>query len=117
MRKTVAALALSAAAAGSMMLAGSAHAATTARPAERSDLPGYECLFRGPAPTIWPPIINGRFCAAVNGAPEGGFVRGPVRISIREEEGRAWICRHANAENYPESVVGHECFPEEEGPF
>lgn len=116
MRKTVAALALSAAAAGSLMLAGSAHAATTARPGDREDLPGYDCLFRGPAPAIWPPMINGRLCAAVNGAPEGGFARGPVRIWIREER-RAWICGHVNAENYPESVLGRECFPEEEGPF
>lgn len=116
MRKTVAALALSAAA-GSLMLAGSAHAATTARPADRFDIPGYDCLFRGPAPAIFPPMINGRLCAAVNGAPEGGFVPGPVKISIRHDEGRAWICHHADAENYPHSVMGRDCFPEGEGPF
>lgn len=117
MRKTIAALALSTAAAGSLLLAGSAHAATTraAGPAERPWLPGYDCI-SGFVLRNFPPTVIGRECAAVNGAPEGGPVEGPVRISILRD-GQTWICRFANADNYPDSVLGHECFPEGEGPF
>lgn len=112
MRKTIAALALSAAAAGSLMLAVPAHAASmTPGPADGPALPGYECALLAPAPPIPVPMINGRECAAVNGAPEGGIAPGPVKIS-NPMEGMTWICRWADAEQYPESVMGRDCFPE-----
>lgn len=117
MRKTVAALALSAATAGSLLLAGPAHAAAarTAHPAPAPDLPGYNCTF-GLNLRIFPPVVVGEDCVAVNGAPQSGSGYGPITISF-QQDGQLWICRAANADNYPNSVMGQDCSREGETPF
>jgi hypothetical protein len=118
MRIPVAALALSAAAASSLLLAGPAHAATNAAAAP-ADIPTYNCQYPGPVPPIFPPWVNGRDCTPGNSSTlpfPVGYVPGPVRISIGGDQS-PWICDSADAGNFPSSALGRNCYPENQGPW